>query len=365
MHVRTLMCHSVSITEVTRNTLNMAGRRSSSQPVTGGHTTGSRAAAEGGGEPPAHGAAVRCGCREVREGPAGHPGWGATLLSAWSGDWRSAFGLQPNLSYVACAQSYLCRSQQRFSATNPCRHGGCSTAVPVCRCQGIAQRATTWMRGAAYSCCVSIIWTVWCSALMSWSSRCVFTGDKSPEAAELRKACQLNLASCYLNTGRTQSVVELCTDVLATEPGNRKVLQSSRTPSSSDVLRLLLGRRLAIAVNAAVVIVGTHGQWPMMGKGRIETLHGCQAYTMKAWHCRQALYRRGQAYAAQGEPATAVPDLAAALAASPAAEKAATAEKLAAARRAAGIDADAADDDDTVQIEEARASLFPFVPCLS
>jgi hypothetical protein len=47
-------------------------------------------------------------------------------------------------------------------------------------------------------------------------------GDSSAEAAELRKACQLNQASCYLNTGRAQTVVQLCTDVLELDPGNRK-----------------------------------------------------------------------------------------------------------------------------------------------
>ena len=55
----------------------------------------------------------------------------------------------------------------------------------------------------------------------------VVAGDSSAAGAELRKACQLNLASCYLNTGRTQTVVQLCTDVLAAEPGNRKVLPLS------------------------------------------------------------------------------------------------------------------------------------------
>ena len=59
-------------------------------------------------------------------------------------------------------------------------------------------------------------------SLRLWSA---VVGDDSPTATELRKACQLNLASCYLNTGRTQTVVQLCTDVLAAEPGNRKVLQ--------------------------------------------------------------------------------------------------------------------------------------------
>ena len=73
---------------------------------------------------------------------------------------------------------------------------------------------------------------------------------------------------------------------------------------------------------------------------------------------RQALYRRGQAYAAQGDPSAAVLDLAAALAASPAAEKPPIAEKLAAARLAAGMSADTADDDDdTEQIEEVSAGF--------
>ena len=71
----------------------------------------------------------------------------------------------------------------------------------------------------------------------------------------------------------------------------------------------------------------------------------------------QALYRRGQAYAAQGDPSAAVPDLAAALAASPAAEKPAIAEKLAAARQAAGMSAEAADEEATDQIEEVRPGL--------
>ncbi len=59
-------------------------------------------------------------------------------------------------------------------------------------------------------------------SLRLWSA---VVGDNSPTVSELRKACQLNLASCYLNTGRTQTVVQLCTDVLAAEPGNRKVLR--------------------------------------------------------------------------------------------------------------------------------------------
>ncbi len=81
----------------------------------------------------------------------------------------------------------------------------------------------------------------------------------------------------------------------------------------------------------------------------------CNCCTSVAW---QALYRRGQAYAAQGDPSAAVPDLAAALAASPAAEKPAIAEKLSAARQASGMSADAADDDDdTEQIEEVRAGV--------
>ena len=67
-----------------------------------------------------------------------------------------------------------------------------------------------------------------------------------------------------------------------------------------------------------------------------------------AW---QALYRRGQAHQALGAPAAAVPDLAAALTASPANEKPAIAEKLAAARKAAGLE-DAADINDVEQIEQ-------------
>ncbi len=68
-------------------------------------------------------------------------------------------------------------------------------------------------------------------------------------------------------------------------------------------------------------------------------------------NARQALYRRGQAHQALGAPAAALPDLAAALAASPALEKPIIAEKLAAARKAAGL-ADAADADDVEQIEQ-------------
>lgn len=46
----------------------------------------------------------------------------------------------------------------------------------------------------------------------------------SAEAAELRKLCQLNLASCYLRTGQNQDVVTLCSEVLDIDPANWKAL---------------------------------------------------------------------------------------------------------------------------------------------
>ena len=54
--------------------LPCAGRRSVPRPEPSRHAAGSRTAAESGGQPPAHGAAVRRGGREVRAGPAVHPG---------------------------------------------------------------------------------------------------------------------------------------------------------------------------------------------------------------------------------------------------------------------------------------------------
>ena len=102
-------------------------------------------------------------------------------------------------------------------------------------------------------------------------------------AADLRKACQLNLSSCYLNMGRNRDVVALCGEVLGQETG-----------------------------------------------------------------IRQALYRRGQAFAALGEPRKAVRDMEAAIAASPENEKGVIAEKLAAVRRK--LPASPAEDD----VEEVR-----------
>ena len=46
----------------------------------------------------------------------------------------------------------------------------------------------------------------------------------SAEAADLRKACRLNLASCYLNMGRNQEAATLCSGVLAGDRANRKAL---------------------------------------------------------------------------------------------------------------------------------------------
>ena len=42
-------------------------------------------------------------------------------------------------------------------------------------------------------------------------------GDTGAEAADLRKACMLNLSSCYLNLGRYDKCVEECDQVLAGE----------------------------------------------------------------------------------------------------------------------------------------------------
>ena len=114
---------------------------------------------------------------------------------------------------------------------------------------------------------------------------CACADNTSSEAADLRKACRLNLASCYLNIGRNRDAATLCSDVLDGESNNRK-----------------------------------------------------------------ALYRRGQAYAAMGDAKRAVPDLEAALAASPDGEKEAIKAKLDAARKLASTQGD----DVVEEIEEVR-----------
>ena len=40
----------------------------------------------------------------------------------------------------------------------------------------------------------------------------------------LVKACKLNLSSCYLNQGKTQACITVCSEILALDPGNRKAL---------------------------------------------------------------------------------------------------------------------------------------------
>lgn len=49
-------------------------------------------------------------------------------------------------------------------------------------------------------------------------------GAQSPEAQGLIRACRLNLASCYLNSGATSQCVTLCDIILAKEPSNCKSL---------------------------------------------------------------------------------------------------------------------------------------------
>lgn len=46
----------------------------------------------------------------------------------------------------------------------------------------------------------------------------------SDDAKSVRKACTLNLASCYLKTGQFEQAIEMCTEVLAVEDTNLKAL---------------------------------------------------------------------------------------------------------------------------------------------
>lgn len=49
-------------------------------------------------------------------------------------------------------------------------------------------------------------------------------GRSGTEAEQLQKACRLNLSSCYLNMGQFTACATACSDVLQSEPGNRKAL---------------------------------------------------------------------------------------------------------------------------------------------
>lgn len=41
----------------------------------------------------------------------------------------------------------------------------------------------------------------------------MLAGDSSAEAAELRKLCRLNLASCYLHSAQPMHVIAVCNEV--------------------------------------------------------------------------------------------------------------------------------------------------------
>ena len=49
-------------------------------------------------------------------------------------------------------------------------------------------------------------------------------GDDSTEAAVLRQKCSLNLASCYLKLNENSKCVQQCSEVLQSNPEDRKAL---------------------------------------------------------------------------------------------------------------------------------------------
>lgn len=49
-------------------------------------------------------------------------------------------------------------------------------------------------------------------------------GQSTPDSVALVRACKLNLSSCYLNQGKHQACVTVCSEILAQEPSNRKAL---------------------------------------------------------------------------------------------------------------------------------------------
>lgn len=59
---------------------------------------------------------------------------------------------------------------------------------------------------------------------ISFVVRLMLAGKDGEEAASLRKACRLNLSSCYLNIGRYKACVDNCSAVLKDDRHNSKAL---------------------------------------------------------------------------------------------------------------------------------------------